>query len=107
VSAIAVTYAADFRTIDTAVVIDMSYLLFIGIGPKNALARFLEVTSGMDDKTKRRVANQMLRMAGRGGATRHLRPTTDQAAAILSRCALHRGRDQLVHHHGVDDPRTR
>ena len=63
-SVVAVTYASDFRTIDAAVVIDMFLLLLIGIGPKIALVPFLEVTAGMDDKTKRRVSYKMLRTAG-------------------------------------------
>ena len=57
-------YAADLRTINAAVIIDMFLLLLIGVGPKIALVPFLEVTSGMDEATKRRVSNKMLRTAG-------------------------------------------
>jgi len=59
-----VAAAADFKSIDAAVIIDTFLLLLIGIGPKIALVPFLEVTTGMDDATKRRVSRKMLVTAG-------------------------------------------
>ena len=55
-----VAATAGFESIDAAVVIDTFLLLLIGIGPKIALVPFLEVTAGMDDATKGRVARKML-----------------------------------------------
>ena len=50
--------------VDLTFVVDTFLLLLIGIGPKIALVPFLDVTAGMDDATKRRVSNKMLRTAG-------------------------------------------
>jgi MarC family membrane protein len=51
-------------TLDTYVVIDIFFLLLIGIGPKIALVPFLEVTAGMDKATKGKVVRTMLVTAG-------------------------------------------
>jgi small neutral amino acid transporter SnatA (MarC family) len=51
-------------TVDIYVIADIFLLLLIGIGPKIALVPFLEVTSGMDKGTKRKVVRKMLTTAG-------------------------------------------
>jgi MarC family membrane protein len=48
---------------DVYVVIDLFLLLLIGIGPKIALVPFLEVTRGMDDRTRAGVTRKMLTTA--------------------------------------------
>ena len=48
------------KTIDVAFVVDTFLLLLIGLGPKIALVPFLELTAGLDEKTKRRVTRRML-----------------------------------------------
>ena len=50
----------DTRTIDSDAVVELFFLLLIGIGPKIALVPFLEVTAGMDAATKGRVIRKML-----------------------------------------------
>jgi len=54
----------DHRSIDIYLVIDTFLLLLIGVGPKIALAPFLEVTSEMDPATKGLVVRKMLTTAG-------------------------------------------
>jgi MarC family membrane protein len=51
------------KTIDFYVVVELFFLLLIGIGPKIALVPFLEVTAGMDAATKRLVIRKMLTTA--------------------------------------------
>ncbi|MFL5951201.1 MAG: MarC family protein [Gaiellaceae bacterium] len=53
----------DAKTWDVYVVIDLFLLLLIGIGPKIALVPFLELTKGMDDKTRASVTRKMLTTA--------------------------------------------
>jgi MarC family membrane protein len=54
----------DSTPFDIYVVIDIFLLLLIGIGPKIALVPFVELTAGMDAKTKARVLRKMLVTAG-------------------------------------------
>src|SRR5437660_586906 len=56
--------AMDSGSFDIYVVVDIFLLLLIGIGPKIALVPFLEITAGMDAKTKARVLRKMLVTAG-------------------------------------------
>ncbi len=49
--------------VDVAFVVDTFLLFLIGIGPKIALVPYLEITADMDDGTKRRVTQKMLRTA--------------------------------------------
>ena len=53
----------DMKTWDVYVVLDLFLLLLIGVGPKIALVPFLEVTKGMDEKTKNLVTRKMLTTA--------------------------------------------
>ena len=53
----------DAKTWDVYVVLDLFLLLLIGVGPKIALVPFLEVTKGMDEKTKSLVTRKMLTTA--------------------------------------------
>ena len=53
----------DMKTWDVYVVLDLFLLLLIGVGPKIALVPFLEVTKGMDEKTKSLVTRKMLTTA--------------------------------------------
>ena len=53
----------QFGSIDAYVVVDTFLLLLIGIGPKIALVPYLEVTAGMDEKTKARVIRKMITTA--------------------------------------------
>ena len=53
----------EFESVDAAAVIDIFLLLFIGIGPKIALAPFLELTAGMPKATRGRVVRKMLTTA--------------------------------------------
>jgi MarC family membrane protein len=53
----------EFESVDAAAVIDIFLLLFIGIGPKIALAPFLELTADMPKATRARVARKMLTTA--------------------------------------------
>jgi small neutral amino acid transporter SnatA (MarC family) len=53
----------EFQSIDAALVIDMFLLFLIGIGPKIALVPFLELTSDLDEATKRQVTRKMLSTA--------------------------------------------
>ncbi len=53
----------DAATYDVYVVIDLFLLLLIGVGPKVALVPFLEVTKGMDDRTRAIVTRKMLTTA--------------------------------------------
>ncbi|MGO9872725.1 MAG: MarC family protein [Acidimicrobiia bacterium] len=50
----------EFSSIDTAFVVDLFLLLLIGVGPKIALVPFVQLTSEMDDATKRGVARKMI-----------------------------------------------
>jgi small neutral amino acid transporter SnatA (MarC family) len=54
----------NHTSVDFSLVIDTFLLLLIGVGPKIALVPFVEVTSGMDPKTKARVVRKMLTTAG-------------------------------------------
>ena len=54
----------NHTAVDIHLVIDTFLLLLIGVGPKIALVPFVEVTSGMDPKTKARVVRKMLTTAG-------------------------------------------
>jgi multiple antibiotic resistance protein len=54
----------DSTPFDIYVVIDIFLFLLIGIGPKIALVPFVELTAGMDAKTKARVLRKMLVTAG-------------------------------------------
>lgn len=49
--------------VDVAFVVDTFLLFLIGIGPKIALVPYLEITADMDDATKHRVTQKMLRTA--------------------------------------------
>jgi MarC family membrane protein len=51
------------KSVDLAFVVDTFLLLLIGVGPKIALVPFVEITAGLDDATKRRVARKMLTTA--------------------------------------------
>jgi small neutral amino acid transporter SnatA (MarC family) len=51
------------KTIDFDVVVELFFLLLIGIGPKIALVPFLDVTAGMDAATKGLVIRKMLTTA--------------------------------------------
>jgi small neutral amino acid transporter SnatA (MarC family) len=53
----------DTKTIDFDVVVELFFLLLIGIGPKIALVPFLDVTAGMDAATKGLVIRKMLTTA--------------------------------------------
>jgi small neutral amino acid transporter SnatA (MarC family) len=53
----------EFESVDAAAVIDIFLLLFIGIGPKIALAPFLELTADMPKATRGRVVRKMLTTA--------------------------------------------
>ena len=53
----------DAATYDVYVVIDLFLLLLIGVGPKIALVPFLEVTKGMDERTRAIVTRKMLTTA--------------------------------------------
>jgi MarC family membrane protein len=53
----------DTKTIDFDVVVEVFFLLLIGIGPKIALVPFLDLTAGMDAATKRLVIRKMLTTA--------------------------------------------
>jgi MarC family membrane protein len=53
----------DTKTIDVYVVVEVFFLLLIGIGPKIALVPFLDVTAGMDAATKGLVIRKMLTTA--------------------------------------------
>jgi small neutral amino acid transporter SnatA (MarC family) len=53
----------ELESLDAAFVIDTFLLLLIGVGPKIALVPFLEVTSGMQEATKRQVVRKMLTTA--------------------------------------------
>jgi multiple antibiotic resistance protein len=50
----------DLESLDAAFVIDTFLLQLIGIGPKIALAPFLEATKAMPEAVKRRVLRKML-----------------------------------------------
>ena len=54
----------DSATWDIYEVIDIFLLLIIGIGPKIALVPFVQLTEGMDARTKARVTRKMLVTAG-------------------------------------------
>jgi multiple antibiotic resistance protein len=54
----------SFESIDFHLVLDVFFLLLIGIGPKIALVPYIEVTERMDDATKARVSRKMLTTAG-------------------------------------------
>jgi multiple antibiotic resistance protein len=58
----------ELESLDAAFVIDTFLLLLIGIGPKIALAPFLEATSDMPEATKRQVLRKMLTTAAIAGA---------------------------------------
>jgi multiple antibiotic resistance protein len=49
--------------INLVLVLDIFVLLLIGMGPKVALVPFLDVTSEMDEETRRQVAARMIRAA--------------------------------------------
>jgi len=49
--------------IDFYIIFDMFILLLIGMGPKVALVPFLDLTSGMDEDTQKKVASRMVRTA--------------------------------------------
>jgi multiple antibiotic resistance protein len=53
----------NLANIDFYLIFDLFILLLIGMGPKIALVPFLELTSGMDAATQKRVARQMVRTA--------------------------------------------
>ncbi len=53
----------DHQSITFTYAVDLFLLLLIGVGPKIALVPFLEITTDMDDATKRRVARKMLKTA--------------------------------------------
>ncbi len=53
----------DLESLNAAFVIDTFLLLLIGVGPKIALAPFLDVTTDMTEATKRRVLRKMLATA--------------------------------------------
>jgi small neutral amino acid transporter SnatA (MarC family) len=53
----------DLESLNATFVIDTFLLLLIGIGPKIALAPFLDVTTDMTEATKRRVLRKMLTTA--------------------------------------------
>ncbi len=46
--------------IDFYIIFDMFILLLIGMGPKVALVPFLDLTSGMDEETQKKVARKMV-----------------------------------------------
>lgn len=48
-------------TLDAFLVIDLFFLLLIGMGPKVAIVPFLDITANLDDETRKRVARQMVR----------------------------------------------
>ena len=50
----------QFKSVDVYLIVDTFLLLLIGVGPKIALVPFLEVTSGMDERTKGRVIRKMI-----------------------------------------------
>ena len=50
----------NHKSVDFYLVIDTFLLLLIGVGPKIALVPFLEVTSGMDARTKALVVRKMI-----------------------------------------------
>ena len=50
----------NYTSVDIQLVIDTFLLLLIGVGPKIALVPFLEVTSGMDARTKALVVRKMI-----------------------------------------------
>ena len=52
-----------FDNIDFYLVFDLFLLLLIGMGPKIALVPFLEATQGMEAKTRRKIADTMVRTA--------------------------------------------
>jgi multiple antibiotic resistance protein len=53
----------DFGGFDFYLIFDLFLLLLIGMGPKIALVPFLELTSGMDSDTQKKVARRMVRTA--------------------------------------------
>ncbi len=53
----------DFGDITVWVVIDLFFLLLIGMGPKIALVPFLDLTAEMDEDTKKKVARRMVQTA--------------------------------------------
>ena len=53
----------NHKSVDFYLVIDTFLLLLIGVGPKIALVPFLEVTSGMDARTKALVVRKMITTA--------------------------------------------
>lgn len=53
----------DFGDISIWVVIDLFFLLLIGMGPKIALVPFLDLTAEMDEDTKKKVARRMVQTA--------------------------------------------
>jgi small neutral amino acid transporter SnatA (MarC family) len=53
----------ETKTIDFYLVVELFFLLLIGIGPKIALVPFLEATAGMDAATKGLVIRKMLTTA--------------------------------------------
>ena len=53
----------DSGDITIWIVIDLFFLLLIGMGPKIALVPFLELTAGMDAETQKKVARQMVKTA--------------------------------------------
>ncbi|MGO8885626.1 MAG: MarC family protein [Streptosporangiaceae bacterium] len=58
----------DLESLNATFVIDTFLLLLIGIGPKIALAPFLDVTTDMTGATKRRVLRKMLTTAAKVAA---------------------------------------
>lgn len=53
----------ELGDIDLYLIFDLFMLLLIGMGPKIALVPFLELTAGMDGKTQKKVARQMVKTA--------------------------------------------
>ena len=54
----------DHTSVDIYWVIDVFFLLLIGVGPKIALVPFLEITAALDNKTKAIMVRKMLTTAG-------------------------------------------
>ncbi|KKI00011.1 transporter [Methanosarcina sp. 1.H.T.1A.1] len=53
----------DLESLDFYAIFDLFILLLIGMGPKIALVPFLDLTAGMEEETRKKVAGQMVKTA--------------------------------------------